>query len=228
MGLTRVNEGIAEFRYIRDLTCDGLRQAITSGKYAPGERLKENELANAFGVSTTPIKQALQRLEIEGLVRTIPMRGSFVSEEADSILAEAGLIRAALEGVAAYLAAQKANDQGIERLQQQASLMKEAAKSGSSETIAAANTGFHQLIHELSQNYSLRQMVTIVGTFDAAMRSRVLAQEEEVERGLQDHIAIAEAIAAHDPERSEELMRRHVLRATRVLERIHENNRDRK
>lgn len=217
--VTQEQERRIEYRSLRDITCDNLREAIISGEYAPGERLKERELAQAFGVSTTPVKQALQRLELEGLVVSNPLRGSIVSEQVDSLLAETGFIRAVLEGAAAYLAALKATDSDIKRLKTHVQAMRDAANDDQPGSVYAANAAFHEFVHEMSRNFSLHQMATIVRTFGVAMRTRVLIQEEEVQLGLADHVAIADAIASRDPSRSEDLMRRHVVRTVQFLER---------
>lgn len=204
------------YRSVRDLTLDGLRRAIILGEFAPGQRLKEQDLAERFGVSTTPVKQALQRLETEGLVESSPMRGCRVSISLDSTIAETGLLRAALEGLAAQLAASKATDTQLGLLDRQLREMREKTLSGDLASASMANTRFHELIHEAAGNFTLQQMLTVVRTFGIAMREKTLLRPNEAEIGLDEHQGIYEAIAKRDGELSRKRMERHVLRAAQL------------
>jgi DNA-binding GntR family transcriptional regulator len=206
------------YKSIADVTCEKLRKAIVEGVFSPGEQLKERELATLMGVSTTPIKAALQRLAMEGLVTSLPMRGSFVAENISAILTEVGLIRAALEGTAAYLAAVKATDEEINTLQVQIEKMERCTRERDIDRAIEANTSFHEIIHQISGNHSLQQMTGIVRQYDDITRPRALADEAQMVQGLAEHKAIFEAIKAQDSEGADASMRAHVLRNTRFLE----------
>ena len=208
----------SEYRSITDTTCDKLRDAILQGVFASGEALKERELAEWMGVSTTPVKAALQRLALEGLVTTVPMRGSYVANDIPTTLAEFGLIRAGLEGTAAYMAAQKATDDDIAVLQNQIETMRSTLKEGDIDRLVAANTRFHKLIHDFSHNNPLKMMLEVVRRYDEITRPQVLADGKLAKQGLAEHTAVCEAIAARDPERAEASMREHILRTVRSLE----------
>ena len=200
-----------EYRTLESLTSERLRLAIIQGELVPGERLKERDLSTAWGVSTTPVKEALRRLETEGLVVREPARGAVVAENIKSLLSEMGLLRAALEGVAAYLAAAKADDSDIADLSVQVEEMERLTQSGDVNQVLTANEAFHELIHDVAANRSLNQMLRIVRSYDRATRLKVLSNRSDMERGLKEHIEIFEAISAGNPELAEQKTRSHVL-----------------
>lgn len=208
----------ADFKSLRDLTYERIREAIVAGEYAGGTWLKERSLAERFGVSTTPVKEALRRLELEGLVVNVPLRGSYVAPNLDSTLSEMSVLRASLEGVAAYLAASKATDEDIQSLKAQMARMSECAGKHDVEGAIEANGTFHQMIHSIGRNTFLTQMLDIVRTFERVHRVRALADATEMERGLQDHAAVLEAIAERSPELAEVNMRAHIQRSAGLLE----------
>jgi len=205
------------YRSITDLVCDTLRKNIVEGRYAPGAQLKEREVALEIGVSTTPVKAALQRLALEGLVTSVPMRGSFVAENLGTQISEFGLIRAALEGTAAYLAALKADADGIERLRKQLETMQRLTEARDLERLISANAAFHDIIHSIASNPTLRQVSEMVRYYDTVTRPRVLADEGQMLRGLVDHQAVFAAIEGRSPLLADERMRAHVLRTTDFL-----------
>lgn len=205
------------YRSITDLVCDTLRKNIVEGRYPPGSQLKEREVAVEIGVSTTPVKAALQRLALEGLVTSVPMRGSFVAKNLGTQISEFGLIRAALEGTAAYLAAMKADPEDLERLRRQLETMKRLTDARNLDELITANAGFHDLIHAIAGNATLRQISEMVRHYDKVTRPRVLADEGQMLRGLVDHQAVFAAIDGRSPLLADERMRAHVLRTTDFL-----------
>lgn len=213
----KTKQGIAEFKSVQDLTHEKLRNSIISGEYSAGEWLKERDLAEWIGVSATPVKEALRRLEYEGLVVKVPLRGAYVAPNIDSTLAEMSVLRASLEGVAAYLAASKATESDAKVLEEQLQFMERCAEERDAKAALEANSAFHEMIHGIGRNTFLMQMLEIVRTFDRAYRVRALADEHELVVGLEDHRAIADAIAANDPELAETRMRTHIHRAARPL-----------
>ena len=207
-----------DYRPIAEVTCDRLRVSIIEGGFAPGEQLKERELATLMGVSTTPIKAALQRLALEGLVTSVPFRGSFVTENLPTILAEIGLLRAALEGTAAYLAAMKATAEDIALLRDQIAVMRACTEARDVSRAIEVNARFHELVHEIGRNLPLNQMSDVVRRYEAITRPQALADEEQMVKGLDEHMAVFEAIEARDPELADAKMREHVRRNTRFIE----------
>lgn len=206
------------FKSLEDLTVEALREAILDSRYEPGEHLRERELAESFGVSTTPVKEALRRLEVEGLVHRIPSRGAFVTNSLATFIAEIGLLRSSLEGTAAYLAASKATDADIVQLRNQIALMEQHTTTGEVAAAAEANEEFHALIHAVANNHFLWQMSMMVRSYDHATRLQALSGENEPARALLEHKAIYYAIADKNPQQAESKMREHVLRTTKYLD----------
>src|SRR5690606_12292208 len=105
------------YKPLRELVFEVLREAIITGKLRPGERLMEVQLAEELGVSRTPVREAIRKLELEGLVLMIPRRGAYVAEISMKDIADVFEIRAALEGLAAQLAAERCTPEEIENLE---------------------------------------------------------------------------------------------------------------
>jgi DNA-binding GntR family transcriptional regulator len=195
---------------------DRLREAIIDGTLQPGAKLSERRLAAALAVSAQPVREALRRLESEGMVETRPRSGRFVSELDTARLVEMGRIRAALEGVAAGLAARQASPADIQALRARLDAIRAATKLGGAARLAAANDAFHQTLHAITRNiFLIRNLQALRAYFHIGSR-RVLAGRTQARRALAEHAEITAAIAARDAERAERLMRAHALRSLSV------------
>lgn len=203
---------------LRDIVVEALREAIVSGNLKPGERLKERELSEVMGISTTPIKEAFRILGHEGLVVTIPRKGTFVSEVVNSTIEEVLMLRANLEGMAARLAAKKITTQELKALQDKIRLM-ESLKGKDTDQLVQENTEFHELIRKAAKNPMLYNMLSNISAFDKAFRKRALKLEVEVHEGFNEHWEIFKAIKAKNPDLAEAKMKDHILRtAQNVLD----------
>ncbi|MDN4493242.1 GntR family transcriptional regulator [Ureibacillus aquaedulcis] len=204
---------------LRELVLESIRKAIISGELEPGQQLKERELADHMGTSTTPIKEALRILSHEGLVETKPRKGTFVSQMVNTSIKEILMLKASLESLLARLATIKMNEEQINELEKQINLMEQLVKSNSIERLKEENTNFHMLIREAGENMIIFQMVMNVVSFDNAFRDRTYKYSEEIEEGYKEHRSIFEAIKERNPELAEERMKMHILRsAESVLE----------
>ncbi|SUE42551.1 GntR family transcriptional regulator [Roseomonas gilardii] len=201
---------LAERAYAR------LRDAIVEGSLAAGTKLSERRLAAALGISAQPVREALRRLEGEGLVETRPKSGTFVSCLDGDRLAEMGRIRAALEGAAAALAARRAGPAELRMLEQRLGAIRAATAQGDRAALAEANDAFHTTLHRITGNaFLIRSLQALRAYFHVGSR-RVLAGEAETRLALEEHQAILDAIAAGEAERAERLMRAHALRSLAV------------
>lgn len=214
----RATSGLQPIRadYLRSLSDHAytkIRAAILSGGFVPGRRLRERQLADELGISTTPIKEALKRLEREGLIVTAPRRGTFVCYSPEKA-SEMALIRASLESVVVRLAAMKITDTEVALLDGHLAAMRLATRAGDYEVVVAANTRFHQLIDQIADNAYLRQLLETLQIYDALNRRQALKEPGEAEQGLAEHAAIFEALAARDPVLAESRMRAHILRSS--------------
>jgi DNA-binding GntR family transcriptional regulator len=181
--------------------------AIDQGTYRPGDRLVESELAERFGVSRTPIREALQRLETQSLL-TRDGRSLIVASLDHAQMAELYAVRQELEGLAARLAAQHAAAEEVQVLRE----MVEADRAllGDPQALARANRRFHHQIHLASHNRFLVQQLDLVYRSMALMARTSLAAQGRGEKALAEHGEIVEAIAARDGERAAKALKDHL------------------
>jgi len=188
-------------------------QAIDRGTYRPGARLVESELAERFGVSRTPIREALQRLETQGLL-TRDGRSLIVASLDHGQMAQLYAVRAELEGLAARLAAQHAADEEIRVLQQM--VADDHALLNDPDALSLANRRFHKQIHLASHNTYLVQQLDLVHRSMALMATTSLAAEGRSPAALEEHAAIVAAIAARDGEAAATALKLHLSTAFEV------------
>ncbi|EDL65585.1 GntR family transcriptional regulator [Bacillus sp. SG-1] len=208
-----VHEKISEqSRSIRELIYEVLKEGILNGNYEPGEHLRERELATEFNVSTTPIKEALRQLGKEGLVVTKARKGTFVSNSVMSSVEEITLARAALEGVAAGLAALKRTEKELEELQSYIQRMKEYTEKKDSEKLEKINGLFHDAIRNAAKNDYISHQIESVRSFDQFIRKKALSDKEEHTRAFEEHLLIFTNIKEMNGEGAENAMRSHINR----------------
>jgi len=194
-----------------------LRDSIVQGALQAGSRISERSLATALGISAQPVREALRRLEQDGMVVTLPRRGTVVAEFGPERLAEMGRIRAALEGAAAALAAQRGDAAALAGLDAQLAAMRVATEAGRADLVSDANERFHALIHAATGNVFLIRSLAALRAYDHFGRIRALgATPQELPRALAEHAGILAALQAQDPDTAESRMRAHVLRSLEV------------
>jgi DNA-binding GntR family transcriptional regulator len=186
-------------------------EAIDTGVYRPGDRLVESELAERFGVSRTPIREALQRLETQSMLSR-DGRSLIVASLDHNQLAELYVVRAELEGLAARLAARHATDEELRVLR---AMVDDdmALIGGDPRALARANKRFHKQIHLASHNRFLVQQLDLVHRSMALMANTSFAAEGRDAAGLAEHAAIVDAIAARDGDAAHGALRTHISRA---------------
>ncbi|MEM6376380.1 MAG: GntR family transcriptional regulator [Pseudomonadota bacterium] len=185
-------------------------EAIDTGVYKPGDRLVESDLAERFGVSRTPIREALQRLETQSLL-TRDGRSLIVASLDHNQLAELYVVRAELEGLAANLAARHATPEEIRVLGDMVKDDYDLIHDPSA--MARANRRFHKQIHLASHNRYLVQQLDLVHRSMALMATTSLAADGRPEDALAEHQAIVSAIEARDTEAAGEALRAHISKA---------------
>lgn len=184
--------------------------AIDVGVYRPGDRLVESELAERFGVSRTPIREALQRLETQSLLSR-DGRSLIVSSLDHNQLAELYVVRTELEALSASLAAKHATDEEIQVLREM--VESDRALINDPSALSRANRRFHKLIHLASHNRFLVQQLELVHRSMALLVNTSLAATGRGETALAEHDAIVSAIEGHEPDAAAEAVRIHISRA---------------
>ncbi len=184
--------------------------AIDGGTYKPGDRLVESELADRFGVSRTPIREALQRLETQSLLAR-DGRSLVVASLDHNQMAELYVVRSELEGLAARLAARHATEEEIRVLRRL--IEDDQAIVGDPAALARANRRFHRQLHRASHNRYLVQQLDLVYRSMALMSSTSLAAEGRSTRALEEHTAIVDAIEAGDADAAYSALKSHISTA---------------
>ena len=189
-----------------------LETDILSGKYAPGEVLTELKLVGDLGVSRTPIREALHRLEQEHIVE-ISQRGILVRGVSQRDLEDILEIRIRTEGLAAAMAAVRITDEELEELKETIELQEFYVPNHDADRINGMDSRFHQLIYRFSGSVPLYD--TLMPLHKKLMKYRRASVENEVRsaNSFLEHRAIYDAIAAHDPKLAEERMQAHIANA---------------
>lgn len=190
---------------------DLILEAIEGGTFKPGDRLVESELAERFGVSRTPVREALQRLETQSML-TRDGRSLIVASLDHNQLAELYAVRSELEGLAARLAARHATEEEMHVLR---SMVREdrALVGGDPRALARANKRFHRLIHLASHNRFLVQQLDLVHRSMALMATTSFAAEGRDMKAMDEHDAIVTAIEARDGEAAARALKAHISQA---------------
>lgn len=200
---------------LKDQVYRALKSAITSMDiYAGGEaaKLDERRLAEDLGVSRTPIREALSRLEQEGLVETIPRKGAFVVRKTKAEILEMVYAWAALESMAARLATQRASDEEIGRLRELFGTFAAPDRATAQiDEYSGTNIKFHQSIMALSKNSVLQSLAETLFVHMRAIRAQTITERDRASRSVIDHMHIIEAIEHRDTELAERLVREHTF-----------------
>ncbi len=185
-------------------------EAIDIGNYKPGDRLVESDLAERFGVSRTPIREALQRLETQSLLMR-DGRSLIVASLDHNQLAELYIVRSELEGLAARLAAQHATPEEIRVLRD---MVEEDRKfTDNPEALSRSNRRFHKQIHLASHNRYLVQQLDLVHRTMALLAVTTLAVEGRSETALAEHSDIVTALEARDGDTAHSALKTHISKA---------------
>lgn len=199
-----------DFLPLRDVVFNTLRQAILRGELQPGERLLEIHLANKLGVSRTPIREAMRKLELEGLVLMIPRKGAVVAEITEKSLRDVLEVRKALEELAVKLACEKIQDEEIDELKAAAKEFENALKSGDVTVFAEADVKFHDIIYRTTDNQRLIQLLYNLREQMYRYRVEYLKREDSHEILLAEHQKIIETIERRDEKSAVEAVCTHI------------------
>jgi DNA-binding GntR family transcriptional regulator len=205
----------AEATSVAQLAYHALREAILAMDVYRSDadlRLDEQSLATSLGVSRTPVRQALARLEHEGLVQIMPRRGVFIVRKSKDEITEIIRAWAALESMAARLLCARATDDEIGSLRElfSAFVDDDELRLHLNE-YSEANLRFHQQIIELSRSSVITSLVAGLLVHVRAIRGRMIGEDDRAERSIVDHMHIIEALEARDAELAERLVREHAL-----------------
>lgn len=199
---------------------DAIRARILSGAIAPGDRLRETALADEMGLSRTPVREAMRRLEQDGLVEHVPHRGAIVRTLDPQQVTELYLIREVLEGTAARLAAQQASAAEVEALRALLATQPGEAEDAGGVEASRRNAVFHRAIRDAAHNrFLLRAMEGVTASL-ALLGPTTLGMPGRIPEAAAEHAAILEAIAGRDGDAAEAAARAHIRSAHRARLRL--------
>ena len=187
-----------EYLPLRDVVFKTLRQAILKGELEPGERLMEIQLAERLGVSRTPIREAIRKLELEGLVLMIPRKGAEVARISESNLRDVLEVRDALEVLSVDLACDRISSDDIQKLKEAAKEFETALQGGDVTEYAEADVKFHDIIYLATDNQRLIQLLYNLREQMYRYRVEYLKRTEVHPVLLAEHEHIIECIEKHD------------------------------
>ena len=210
---------------LKDKAYDALKKAIMSMNiYASRSalRLDERQLSADLGVSRTPIREAISRLEQEGFVRVVQRKGVFVVRKSKREILEMITVWAALEGMAARLITLHASDGEIATLREMFATFENNQLRAKINEYSDTNIRFHHKILQLSRNDLINQIADNLFAHMRSIRLTTITEDDRVERSIIDHMHIIEALEKRHTERAEALVRQHTLDlATHVENNVH-------
>lgn len=200
-----------EYLPLRDVVFNTLRQAIITGEFAPGERLMEIALAERLGVSRTPVREAIRKLELEGLVVMIPRKGAEVAQITEKDLRDSLEVRCNLEELAVKLACERITGEGEEKLKLALEDFKQAVEKQDFQNIVDSDIAFHDVIFEATQNHRLMQIASNLR--EQVYRYRVQYIKDDKLHPIleEEHRMIVDYILKKDVQNAVNTMKKHII-----------------
>lgn len=202
---------------LRESILETIRDAIMSGVLKPGEKVAEPELAERFGISRTPIREAFRQLESEGYLTVIPRKGAVVASFSERDIEEFYAIKSILEGYAARLACRLLTDREIERLAAINDKLNSLAREGDVKHFFKVHNDFHDLFLRAADNEKLLELIDTLMQKFQRLRVASLSLPGRMDVSVQEHSKIIEAFRQRDADLAEHLVRKNAEYGGRVL-----------
>lgn len=210
---------IRKGRFLREQVYKNLKANILNGGLEPNTRLIEEKLADEMGTSRTPIREAIQKLEKEGLIRKLPRGGFAVSLITDGDIDEVFGIRGVLEGYAGYLATLRAKEEDILALEEIVRREEECMKSQDMEEIVRLNTEFHDRLYRTAKSERLYNIINDLRDFIYRFRKIIFRFSGMAEISIQDHKDMIKLMRLKKASQVENLIRKHIERGKNLIKR---------
>lgn len=208
--MAKLSLNMDEYLPLRDVVFHALRRAILTGEIKPGERLMEIHLAQELGVSRTPVREAIHKLEQEGLVTMIPRRGAQVAQISEKGLKDVLEVRRALDTFCAELACERMTEEGAQQLKEAYKVFESATETKNATIIAKADVSFHDIIISSTGNEKL--IITMNNLAEQMYRYRFeyIKDESQHKVLIAEHKALMDAIIARDVEKARKAAMIHI------------------
>lgn len=216
-----------EYLPLRDVVFHTLRRAILTGQLKPGERLMEIHLAKELGVSRTPVREAIHKLELEGLVTMIPRRGAMVAQISEKGLKDVLEVRRALDVFCAELACDRMSSEEETALKEACKNFEDATKTKDATVIASADVAFHDIIINSTGNERLISTINNLAEQIYRYRFEYIKDESQHKRLIEEHRALLDAILLKDSMKAGKAARIHIDNQEQsILNQIHLESRE--
>lgn len=210
MAYQEMSAKVDELIPLRDVVFKKLRRAILLEELKAGERLTEIRLADRLGVSRTPIREAMRKLELEGLVVMVPRRGAVVAKISEKNLRDVLEIRRVLDMLCARLACERMSEEAKEKLSTACQDFEEAVKSGDLRDVAQKDVALHNIIIEATGNLTLQQMLDNLAEQMYRYRVKYLKDDSQYQTLSREHRAICKSIMSGDQDTAVRLAKEHI------------------
>ncbi|UCF30146.1 MAG: GntR family transcriptional regulator [bacterium] len=208
---------IEEPKLLSEDIADSIKRAIIKGKFKPGEKISEGELAESMGISRTPLREAFRKLENEGFIEIIPRKGAVVTEIDAKEAYDLYQIKSALEGLAARLAVGKVKEKDIEKLKKINAELSETIEEYDLESFYRTHCRFHEVFVKISGNNRLIHLISNLNDHFQRYGIASLALPGQYENTIRQHEEIIDAFQRGDERNVEEKVRENVLTGGSVL-----------
>jgi len=199
---------------VREMTYEFLKSSVLSGHFNPGERLTEERLAKKLGVSRTPVREALHKLESEGLIKPLETRGFIVSRDSKDEVEELFELRAILEGHALRIISEKISEEDLKQLDRLVAGAEDALRRKRMEEVFKWNTKFHDTLHGIVVDKKrLHRLLVNIRKYVLRYRMDTLQYPDGGKRAVDGHRKILLALKLKDPDLCERMMREHIQEA---------------
>lgn len=206
--LSKVN--LNDYKPLREVIFNTLREAIIVGELKPGERLMEVQLAEKMGVSRTPVREAIRKLELEGLVDMVPRKGAHVASLSVKDIMDVLEVRASLDGLATALSASRITEEELKDLKHVYTQFVNYAEKENLQGAIKKDVEFHEIIYRSSRNEKLIQIVNNLREQVHRFRVIYLKDYSSSKELIKEHADIYEAILSRDAELAEKVASRHI------------------
>jgi DNA-binding GntR family transcriptional regulator len=208
---------IIQVGYIAQEAAKRIRDMIRKGTLKKGDRILEEPMCRAMGVSRTPLREALRILSSEGLIELIPNKGAYVAQPSIKDIGEMFYVMSILEGTCARVCAEKMDDEGLRRLDDLYRKLEEHCQAEDREKYMAVNHAFHSLVQELAGNKVLSEVINGLRQKILLYRYRQIYQPNRLKESMQEHRDLQHAFRERDPEKAGRFMQEHLTRQFNAL-----------
>jgi len=212
-----IKKPIERHQTLREKILENIRDAILKGTLAPGERVSEPDLAERYGISRTPIREAFRQLESEGYLTVVPRKGAVITSLSERDVEEFYAIKSMLEGYAAQLAAQLLTDKEIQRLEKINARLAALAAAGDVKSFFRVHNEFHEVFITASGNNKLYELIQQMLVKFNRLRIASLSLPGRMETSVREHEKIIEAFKARDSALANRLVQKNAAYGGQVL-----------